>query len=210
MKKCLFCGRINDDDALFCCKCGRKIDEDEIKTHNQIADAILHYDEDLAVFKPKRLCCPKCKSNHLQAIVETSTSSKTTGNGYSPAKGCLGSLIFGSWGWFLGALGQQRTVIETKNRNYWICSDCGNKFRNTEDWNEEIKKKDQAVKVNLVLAIIFAVIALLFFSTNEMPVIISIVFLIVSLVNVVLFFFGKKRIQKEFQELERLKRASTE
>ena len=81
---------------------------------------------------------------------------KNNRNGYSPAKGCLGSLLFGSGGWLLGALGQrQRTIIETQNRNYWICNDCGYKFRNTEDWHEEIKKKEQAVKVNLVLTIFF-------------------------------------------------------
>ena len=32
--------------------------------------------------------------------------------------------------------------IGTQNRNYWIFNDCGYKFRNTEDWHEEIKKKE--------------------------------------------------------------------
>lgn len=142
MKNCSCCGRINDDDALFCCKCGRAFNENEVESFNPIADAMMHYDEVVASPKQKRLCCPKCKSNHLQAIVETATSARTIGNGYSPAKGCLGSLLFGSGGWLLGALGQrQRTIIETQNRNYWICNDCGYKFRNTEDWHEEIKKK---------------------------------------------------------------------
>lgn len=107
------------DFALFCCKCGRAFNENEVESFNPIADAMMHYDEVVASPKQKRLCCPKCKSNHLQAIVETATSARTIGNGYSPAKGCLGSLLFGSGGWLLGALGQrQRTIIETQNRNY--------------------------------------------------------------------------------------------
>ena len=67
MKNCSYCGRINDDDALFCCKCGRAFNENEVKTFNPIADAMMHYDEVVASPKQKRLCCPKCKSNHLQA-----------------------------------------------------------------------------------------------------------------------------------------------
>ena len=53
----------------------------------------MHYDEVVASPKQKRLCCPKCKSNHLQAVVETATSARTIGNGYSPAKGCNGNRL---------------------------------------------------------------------------------------------------------------------
>lgn len=143
--------------------------------------------------------------------METATSARTIGNGYSPAKGCLGSLLFGSGGWLLGALGQrQRTIIETQNRNFWICNDCGNKFRNTEDWHEEIKKKEQAVKVNLVLTIIFVIVAVLLFTGGEVSSVFGIVFLVVGAVNAITFFLGKARIQNELQRLNDLERSSME
>lgn len=197
--------------VLFCCKCGRAFNENEVESFNPIADAMMHYDEVVASPKQKRLCCPKCKSNHLQAIVETATSARTIGNGYSPAKGCLGSLLFGSGGWLLMALGQrQRTIIETQNRNYWICNDCGYKFRNTEDWHEEIKKKEQAVKVNLVLTIFFIIVAMLLFTGGEVSSVVGIVFLIIGAVNAITFFLGKTRIQNELQHLDDLESSSME
>lgn len=172
--------------ALFCCKCGRAFNENEVESFNPIADAMMHYDEVVA-------------------------SARTIGNGYSPAKGCLGSLLFGSGGWLLMALGQrQRTIIETQNRNYWICNDCGYKFRNTEDWHEEIKKKEQAVKVNLVLTIFFIIVAMLLFTGGEVSSVVGIVFLIIGAVNAITFFLGKTRIRNELQHLDDLESSSME
>ena len=91
--------------------------------------------------------------------------------------------------------------IETQNRNYWICNDCGNKFRNTEDWHEEIKKKEQAVKVNLVLTIFFIIVAMLLFTGGKVSSVVGIVFLIIGAVNAITFFLGKTRIRNELQHL---------
>lgn len=114
-------------------------------------------------------------------------------------------------GWLLGALGQrQRTIIETQNRNYWICNDCGYKFRNTEDWHEEIKKKEQAVKVNLVLTIFFIIVAMLLFTGGEVSSVVGIVFLIIGAVNAITFFLGKTRIRNELQHLDDLESSSME
>ena len=164
--------------VLFCCKCGRAFNENEVESFNPIADAMMHYDEVVASPKQKRLCCPKCKSNHLQAIVETATSA--------------------------------RTIIETQNRNYWICNDCGYKFRNTEDWHEEIKKKEQAVKVNLVLTIFFIIVAMLLFTGGEVSSVVGIVFLIIGAVNAITSFLGKTRIRNELQHLDDLESSSME
>lgn len=211
MKKCTFCGRMNEDDAAFCSGCGREFDTGNVETYNPIANAMLHYDDSVNVDKHSKICCPRCRSDRLQATVETSTSVRTTGKNYSLGKGLLGRLLFGTPGFLLGSIGQkQRTYIDTQNRNYWICSDCGNKFRNIEDWHEEIHHKEQAVKVNLVLAIIFAVVAVMLLTSDEVFTIIGFFFLIIGAVNAVVFFFSKARIQKELQELEKLEKASTE
>lgn len=100
--------------------------------------------------------------------------------------------------------------IETQNRNYWICNDCGYKFRNTEDWHEEIKKKEQAVKVNLVLTIFFIIVAMLLFTGGEVSSVVGIVFLIIGAVNAITSFLGKTRIRNELQHLDDLGSSSME
>lgn len=100
--------------------------------------------------------------------------------------------------------------IGTQNRNYWICNDCGYKFRNTEDWHEEIKKKEQAVKVNLVLTIFFIIVAMLLFTGGEVSSVVGIVFLIIGAVNAITFFLGKTRIRNELQHLDDLESSSME
>lgn len=210
MKKCLFCGFANEDDTLFCSGCGRKFPVINKKVHNSISDEKINDDEVLIDTPHKQLCCPKCKSTHLQATVETSTSTRTTGNSYSLAKGCLGSMVFGTTGWIFGALGQHpRTAVETKNRDYWICTACGTKFRNTCDWRKEIEEKGRSLKVNLMLAIIIVIIAVLLFTGSELSALLGVVFLIIAIVNGVVFLAGKTKIEKEYLELEELERTST-
>lgn len=208
MKKCLFCGFDNDDETLFCKSCGRKFPITNKKVCKSTSDEI--NDEIIIDMRHKRICCPSCKSSHLQATVETSTSVRTTGNNYSLGKGIIGRLLFGTPGLLLGSVGQkQRTYIDTLNRNYWICSDCGNKFRNIEDWREEINRKEQATKVNLLLTIIFSVIAVMFFTGGEVSTIIGVIFLIIGAAKAITFLLSKIKIQKELQELENLEKAST-
>ena len=55
--------------------------------------------------------CPKCNSTNLQAI------SDVKGNGVSFWKICLCG--------FLGLCGAGKT----KTEHYWVCADCGNKFK---------------------------------------------------------------------------------
>lgn len=100
--------------------------------------------------------------------------------------------------------------IGTQNRNYWIFNDCGYKFRNTEDWHEEIKKKEQAVKVNLVLTIFFIIVAMLLFTGGEVSSVVGIVFLIIGAVNAITFFLGKTRIRNELQHLDDFESSSME
>lgn len=77
----------------------------------------------------RRLHCPECHGEQLTAITEATqtggvaTSSRITRNtavtGYS---------------------------ANTVNRHYWMCQECGHKFRNLEDLNNEIVKDMQTVK----------------------------------------------------------------
>ena len=66
--------------------------------------------------------CPKCNSKKCKIINEVSTEGKD----FSAGKGCLGALLLGPLGILCGACGKGR---QTTNTNYWVCEDCGNKWK---------------------------------------------------------------------------------
>lgn len=166
MKLCPFCGRAIEDDARYCSGCGKKINEHDEITHNPITEAMLHYDEmpDVITKRKREIVrCPRCGEHSLHPLSETTTSVQTFGGGYSSGKGCLGWLLFGPVGLLCGGLGQkQRTSIHTDNKLYWICNECGFKFRNIDDWNNEIESKIKQQKLEQYSAITLAVLAVLF------------------------------------------------
>ena len=83
----------------------------------------------------KKFCCPKCGSENLQAITEMNVSSH--GKDFSGGKGCLGFLLFGPLGLLCGACGKGKRITTT-NTTYWICHDCGHKFRDPSDVRKQI------------------------------------------------------------------------
>lgn len=68
------------------------------------------------------MVCPKCGSNNSQIFNQVSTKGKD----YSAGQGCCGALIAGPIGLLCGLCGQSK---KTYNNQYWVCSDCGNKWR---------------------------------------------------------------------------------
>ena len=66
--------------------------------------------------------CPNCKKTNTQIINEVSTSGKD----FSAGKGCLGALLLGPLGLLCGACGKGKKV---ENNNYWVCNDCGHKWK---------------------------------------------------------------------------------
>lgn len=209
MKKCPFCGRMNNDDASFCNGCGRNLDSHDIETDKPITEAMLHYDEIAPIPKYKRIHCPRCGCKDLQATVETSTSVRTTGSSYSGIKGCLGWLIFGPIGLLCGNIGQkQRTYVDTKNINYWVCSECGNKFRNLDDWEKEINSKENSQRINLISAATAGVLGLLFLiGSSEF---IGVILLAVAAINGMLALVLRATINRERLAYEELERLSTQ
>lgn len=73
--------------------------------------------------KMPRVTCPKCGGINCTPISE----SKTTGSDFYASKGCCGYLLLGPIGILCGKCG---AGTETTNTTYWVCSNCGNKFRN--------------------------------------------------------------------------------
>lgn len=84
--------------------------------------------------------CPECGSEELQIVRDTNV--KTTGKNYSGGQGCLGFLMFGPLGLLCGNCGQgQKTQVQQKT--HWVCSKCGHKFRDPEEWRNEVKEYRQ-------------------------------------------------------------------
>lgn len=67
--------------------------------------------------------CPKCGNNNLQMVSETSGDVK----GFGFGKGCFGYLLVGPIGWLCGLCGMGKGKYKTTN--YWVCNQCGKKFR---------------------------------------------------------------------------------
>lgn len=68
------------------------------------------------------MVCPKCGSENCGIINEV----REKGRDYYGGRGCLGYLIFGPVGLLCGLCGKGR---QTKNINYWVCNNCGKKWK---------------------------------------------------------------------------------
>lgn len=66
--------------------------------------------------------CPSCGSSRCQIINEV----KTEGSNYSAEKGCCGVICFGPIGFLCGLCGEGKKTVNT---HYWICHDCGKKWK---------------------------------------------------------------------------------
>lgn len=69
-----------------------------------------------------RLRCPRCGGYNLTPISETVTHGKD----FNPGDACCGYLLCGPIGLLCGLTGKGKQVA---TNTYWLCSDCGNKFK---------------------------------------------------------------------------------
>ena len=66
--------------------------------------------------------CPKCGGENCQVLNET----HTTGKNFSASKGLCGAILLGPIGLLCGACGKGK---QTQNTNFWVCNNCGNKWK---------------------------------------------------------------------------------
>nr|QGT51172.1 hypothetical protein Firmicute1046_2480 [uncultured Firmicutes bacterium] len=99
----------------------------------------------------QKMVCPKCGSDRLQITTESNT--QTSGKNYSSGQGCLGYLMFGPLGLLCGSCGQKQKTTVT-NTDYWLCPDCGNKFRNPDDIKADISKKSKIASFPMLLVLL--------------------------------------------------------
>ncbi len=146
---CRHCGTENIEESSFCRNCGNRLHVQENKI---IENSFIAKQQN--TFRQPR--CPICGSNALQAIVESNTTS--SGGGYKAGSGCLGYLLLGPLGLLCGACGSNQTT-KTENKNYWICSGCGNKFRNEEEELKEIESEIARFNIGKALGAFIAILS---------------------------------------------------
>lgn len=123
-----------------CQHCGRQIGDTEFCPHcGQKQNA-----QQVQSVNRRRLHCPHCKSVQLTALVE----SKQTGGVATHSK-------------VTKRVGITSYSANTENRHYWMCRDCGHKFRNLEDLKSELVSANKIVKVSRIMSIIFGILCLL-------------------------------------------------
>lgn len=66
--------------------------------------------------------CPACGSSDLTTISET----YTTGEDFNSLDACCGYLLCGPIGLLCGVDGKGK---QQRTENYWVCKNCGNKFK---------------------------------------------------------------------------------
>ncbi len=63
--------------------------------------------------------CAKCGSNNLKVVTEN------TSDGFGAGKSCLGTILFGPFGFLCGLCGMGKS----KSKTFRLCVDCGARFK---------------------------------------------------------------------------------
>ena len=141
MAYCKNCGQKLEEGSLFCSNCGQNITT--VSENTVINTKEVSYTATPSTTKNK-FHCPKCKGTNLQTQTHTDFSQNVdvSQKGYSGGKGCLGYILFGPLGLLCGSCGQKQEVkTETSqtSKSYWVCSDCGHKFRHIDELVSELE-----------------------------------------------------------------------
>ena len=139
----------------------------------------------------KKLHCPNCKSHNISISTESS----------------VGGAVTSTHG------NMSVTSVSNTHRNFWFCADCGTKFRNIQNLEEEIHKHRYT---HIILWVIGAIAALGFIKflisaiSNPIlgmlvlyPTIITLFACAVAFI--IIGFVSKSRLDKAKKELEYLK-----
>ena len=139
-----------------------------------------------------KLHCPQCKSHNLMVTTESSVT---------------GAVTAGSRGGRISS-----THVSNNHQTFWVCGDCGTKFRNIQSLASEIKKYKSSPTVFFILAIVAIIIcAYLLINSMSNPFAGFILgsYAIGSGVAAVIFLccglYNKSKLRKMKKELEELK-----
>lgn len=176
----------------YCKHCGKEIGDAKFCPH---CGKPQHTEQESRTGR-RRLHCPQCRSEQLSAVTEATqtggvaTSSRLTRNvavtGYS---------------------------ANTVNRHYWMCQECGHKFRNLEDLNDEIMKESKQAKGAKIAAIVFGVFCLfivLGMMADEVMMVLmlmpAVMLLLICVIFFVIWLTTKKKVERMTAEKVHLER----
>lgn len=176
MSFCAQCGTQLEDGAAFCGKCGARQGTGPVvrqtpgyqKPVNQAA-AYRGNQTALSGFAGKKLHCPNCKSQNIAITTESSVN-----GGITHARGNTAV-----------------TRMSNTHRNYWVCHECGTKFRNIQNLEDEILMNRKGSKMSIVASIILGIISLfLIINTINNPLggLFLLSFTVTAVVATVVFF----------------------
>lgn len=130
MKYCQKCGNQISDDAQFCPACGQS------QQMQPAAKPIPRVQRSGG----KKLHCPNCGSTSLSAIVESDVTGGTSYNQSLTKKSSVSTMKFSN-----------------VHRNYWMCGDCGQKFRNLQNLEAEIAATEKRIRTMRIGALVIFV-----------------------------------------------------
>lgn len=164
MRFCPNCGTELSEGTLFCSNCG----------HNLQVAVPVHKKSNPR--NSRRMHCPECKSSDISPIVETEISGGTSFNHSFSKRNSVSAMQFNN-----------------THRNYWMCSNCGSKFRNLQNLEEEIKNTESLVKRGII-GIVLLVILNLFFIFVEGLGLFSLLCIFLIVLTAVAIFILKNRV----------------
>lgn len=145
MRYCTICGAEVPEGSVFCGVCGKRLDEVSAASSGQ---PVMENAGNMR--QRKKMHCPVCKGRNLSPTTEAATHQ---GASYRVTK----RVSVGG--------------ATTTNKTYWLCADCGKKFRNIPELEEEGKRQRGGAITFAVLAALMALICffIICFSTRKSP-----------------------------------------
>lgn len=170
----------------YCSNCGKPLEEgSQFCTNCGSAQAPISKRPRSASFH--QLHCPKCGSTSLSPIVESEISS--------------GSAAYTSVG---RRHGVSQFKFNSTHRNYWMCSNCGHKFRNIQNLDEEIASQEKAKRAVLLTDIIIFLFTIFYIAIHALFLTILCIALVITLTVVYLYLQNKlSTLRKEKAYLEK-------
>lgn len=119
MSYCTKCGAEVPEESLFCGSCGNRIKADVAVPAEEVQTENLR--------QRKKMHCPVCKGRNFSPTTEATSHQ---GASYRLTKRV--SVGGGT----------------TTNRTYWLCADCGKKFRNIQELEEDVNKYKKLISIS--------------------------------------------------------------
>lgn len=209
---CNKCGKENKDGSLFCSSCGNPFQSEsaeEVATQGtqQVSQSVQNAEATMQTSngKPLHIVCPKCGSRNLSVTNEVNV--QTSGKDFSAGKACLGNAMFGPLGILCGSCGGGKKVSST-NTVFWICNDCGNKFKHFDEMEKEIAKLKTAHTVVIVASVLLNIMSIptILLSAIAREGSLVTMSVLLSLIMIALPFLTNHRLkamQNEFEEMKK-------